>query len=308
MPRTTRIYTPGTACHIVGVTQGKQRWFTNEMRSTIGTDIDRAAIAGGHRVLARVVMPNHFHIIIKHGSLPLAWMMQRVMQRASFLVRKAHDVEGHVFARRYWAQPITTSKYLRRAIVYTHLNPCKASLAPEPDVYAWSSHNAYVSLRDEGFGESTGNVEGLMMFADESVARADVVANYLRFIRFCQDRRRAGVVGDWLLPGSCWFDDAPTAHHGDEHWLRTYTQWEGDGDRPRRVHDVRTLALLILKKIEPGLELDTLRYGRRLKALVEIRRQLACALLSADCRPSAIARCLLMSPSAVSRLNTAMRY
>src|SRR5437868_819983 len=112
MPRNTRTYAPGVGFHVVAVTQGRQHWFVDEVADRIVSDIDEAGAAAGHRILARTVMPNHFHIILRPGSEPLAWMMQRVMQRACMSVKKLHDHEGHVFQARYWAEPVPTPQYL----------------------------------------------------------------------------------------------------------------------------------------------------------------------------------------------------
>lgn len=269
-------------------------------------DIDVASSAAGHRVLARAIMPTHFHIILKHGSKPLGWMMQRVMQRAWIRIKREHGVRGHVFESRYWAEPIPTSKYLRRAIVYTHLNPCKASICDAPEQYDWSSHNKYAAYASGIHDDDVGFGDGLMLFADESLEPAAIVRNYLRFVEFCQERRRSGDAGDWLLPGSMWFADVPLARHGDEHWLKTYTHFDGGIKKTTRAIDARTLAIAALHRIDPGLDLDTLRFGARLPQLREPRRQLICALKSAGCRNSGIARLLNISPSAVSNVTTAM--
>lgn len=274
----------------------------------MGEDIDVAAGSAGHRVLARVIMSTHFHIILKQGGAPLGWMMQRVMQRAWIRVKKQHGVRGHVFESRYWAEPIPTSQYLRRAIVYTHLNPCEALICSEPSLYEWSSHKKYVDCAAAGLPNDVGFSEGLLAFADLSLDSKHVVKNYLRFVEFCQARRRQGITGDWLLPGSAWFPDAPIARYGDAHWLNTYTHFDGSATGPKKTVDARTVALAALARIDRNLDIDILRFGPRLPQLREPRRQLVCAMLSAGCRPSVIARFLNISPSVVATIKSAMAF
>lgn len=252
-------------------------------------------------------MHNHFHIILKHSREPLGWMMQRVMQRAAALVKKIRSVKGHVFSGRYWAEPIPTSKYLRRGIVYTHLNPCKALMCADPIDYSWSTHRRYLALASENIEEKSGLLDGLMLFAGESVRRVDVVENYMKFITFCQDRRRAGISGDWLLPGGLFWGDVPTAALGDSHWLETFTHFDGGMAIPRRTVDVHSHAIRLLQKIDAHLDLDSVREGHRLHAMKDLRDQLVCGLLTVGAKPSAVARCLNMSPNVVSRIRTAMR-
>lgn len=307
MARRRRVFAPGVGLHVVACTQGRAHWFTEDIRAQLSHDIDEAAACSGHRVLGRVVMPDHFHIILKHGHDPLGWMMQRVMQRTAFRVKKSRDVAGHVFGQRYWAEPCPTPRYLRRAIVYVHMNPVKAGICNDPQEYEWSTHNRYVALADERVNDFAGHLDGLMLFADESVTRCKVVANYLRFVNFCQERRRDGIAGDWLHPGSVWFSDAPTATHGDVHFAETFSAFDGGSNIPRPSIDVYTMAVNILRRIDQDLTLDDIRHGARLKALSNPTKALVCALLSGGCRSGAVARTLCLSPSFVSRIKTAMR-
>ena len=306
MPRSTRTHAPGVAFHVIGVTHRHEPWFNDDIKTQICADIDAAGAAAGHRILARLAMSNHFHIVLKQSSSPLAWMMQRVMQRASMRVKQTHGIEGHVFCGRYWAQPVPTPKYVRRAIAYTHLNPCAANICDEPDGYAWSSHHNYLAAASCAQAEDIGFRDGLMMFADDSADLSDVVANYLRFIDFCQVRRRDGIVGDWLLPGSTWFPDAPIAPLGDEHWAKTFTHFNGHVELPRKTIDARNVAITLLRRIDPKVDLDTIRFGGKTPKLSNVRRQLVCAMSTAGCRPCAISRLLNISPALVSAIRTRM--
>ncbi|HUP88581.1 MAG TPA: transposase [Longimicrobiales bacterium] len=307
MPRTTRVYAPGVAYHVCAVTQGRERWFETDVAKRIGEDIDVAGGAAGHRILARVVMPNHFHIIIKHGCEPLAWMMQRVMQRAAWQIKLRNNLEGHVFQARYWAEPVPTPIYLRRAIVYTHLNPCKAGLCLKPEDYEWSSHGKYMSLSQGKAADDSGFLDGLIMFAENCMEPAAALENYLRFVNFCQERRRLHTPGDWLLPGTPWFADVPTATLGDQLWVKTFSQFNGDAKPPLRKINARDLAVKLLKQIDAGLELDVLRFAWRKSSLTEPRRTLVCGMLAGGCKPSQISRLLNISPSYVSRIRQQMR-
>jgi REP element-mobilizing transposase RayT len=306
MPRQTRKYAPGVGFHVVAVTQGRQRWFKDDIADRIVSDIDEAGAAAGHRILARTVMPNHFHIIIRHGTEPLAWMMQRVMQRAAMAVKKKYSHEGHAFQARYWAEPVPTPQYLRRAIVYTHENPCADAICCDAADYKWSSHADYLGLPTTT-SDDVGFREGLMLFAQDSLNIDDVLQNYLKFVGFCRERRRLGILGDWLLPGSKWFGDAPSATFGDTYWSSTFTNFHGDVERPRKRLDVRATAERLLRQIDPAVPFDVLRYAGPKSRLSDVRKQLTCAMLTAGCAPCQISRRLNISPSYVSKLRREMR-
>lgn len=307
MPRTTRTYAPGVAFHVVAVTQGRERWFVGEVADRIADDIDIASNAAGHRVLARTVMPNHFHIILKHGTEPLAWMMQRVMQRAAMMVTLKHGHEGHVFKSRYWAEPIPSPVYLRRAIIYTHENPVKAGLCQDSSDYPWSSHNQYADLATAGVSTDSSFVDGLMVFADDKIDVSSAFVNYSRFVEFCRERRRLQTPGDWLLPGTLWFDHAPCAPAGDNYFADTYTHFNGDACKPRRYINVQATAEQLLRRINPAVTLDDIRFSGPKSMMADTRIQLVCALITAGCRPCQIARLLNLTPSYISKLRTQMR-
>ena len=308
MPRTTRIYAPGVGYHVIAVTQDRREWLVDDVAELITHDIDEAGSASGHRILARVVMPTHFHIIIKHAATPLGWMMQRVMQRAATRIATKHSHEGHVFQARYWAEPIPTPTYLRRAIVYTHENPCAKNICASPAQFPWSSHREYLRLAHDVVHDDVGFRDGLMLFANDSMETSAAVENYLRFIEFCETQRRNRVPGDWLLPGSLSFAKAPAAAMGDNFWVKTYSQFEGNRERPAKVANVRDLAIGLLLKIDSSITLDMVRFAGPKSVLSEPRRQLACALTSAGCRPCQICRLLNLSPSYVSKLRRAMFF
>src|SRR5687768_11846369 len=136
MPRKRRIHLPHAGFHITARTQDGAKHFVPDMRSDIVQDIEEATSSFGHTLLAQVVMPNHFHIVLRQGETPIGWLMQRIMQRTVMRVRRQHGGEGHVFGRPYWLCVCASAAYLRRAIVYTHMNPCKAGFCEHPSDYA----------------------------------------------------------------------------------------------------------------------------------------------------------------------------
>src|SRR6266511_765859 len=88
MPRARRTHAPGWAFHVTARTQGRVGWFKEPaVCDTIARYICEAAASSTTRLLAYAVMPNHLHMIVRQGSQPLGWMVQRVLQRTALLVR-----------------------------------------------------------------------------------------------------------------------------------------------------------------------------------------------------------------------------
>jgi REP element-mobilizing transposase RayT len=277
------------------------------MRKGIADDIEDAMLSFGHTLLAHVVMPNHFHIVLRQGDGPLAWVMQRIMQRTVVRVRRAHGGEGHVFGRPYWACVCANPAYLRRAIVYTHLNPCKAGFSADPGEYQWSSHRNYIGATTEKIPRKSSPLEGLMLFADTSLAVADAIRNYQRFIAFCQAQRSQRIPGDWLLPEGPQRYLLPSAAHGDTYWTKNYSTFAEATAFTRVNVDVSRAAASLLHRIDPDLSLDDIRMAGRSRTMGKVRQQLVEGLLIHGCRNGAISRFLRVSPSRVSQIAHRMR-
>lgn len=303
MPRQRRLHLPNSGFHITARTQNGARYFTPEIRTLISADIKEAVPTYRHTLLAYVVMPNHFHIVLKQGDAPLGWVMQRIMQRAVVHVRRVHAGEGHVFGRPYWSCACANPAYLRRAIVYTHLNPVKAGLCDVALDYPWSSHRDYLAeSRTNSFPD-----EGRMLFAHESANRDDAMRNYIRFIDFCNFQRANRVPGDWLLPEGPQRIHIPEAHHGDTHWASSYSAFAETTSFTRINIDVARPAAGLLSRIDPDVTLEMIRAAGRSTMLSAIRRQLIEGLIIHGCRTTAISRCLGTSASLVSRVAASMR-
>ena len=262
----------------------------------------------GHTLLAYVVMPNHFHIVIKQGDAPLAWAMQRIMQRTVARVRRAHGGEGHVFGRPYWAATCKNPGYLRRAIVYTHMNPCKAGLCDTVGDYPWSSHPDYMASATRAAGRRAHLLEGIMLFTNTSVEAADAVRNYQRFIEHCVTQRANRIPGDWLLPDGPERHLLPSTAQGDTYWLANYSTFNEARSFTRTNIDVSHAATSLLGHIDPTLSLDDIRMAGRSRTMSKVRRQLIEGLLVHGCRNGAISRCLRVSASLVSTVSTQMRF
>ncbi len=301
MPRAIRCNAPGHGHHITARTSQGIAWFVPELRDKVAEMICEAAAPCGTKVLALVVMSNHFHMVIRQGTYPLGWMMQRAMQRIAHLMQKEHDVEGHVFGRRYWSSVCAGPDYLRQAIIYTHLNPTEAQLCEEPHQYRWSSHNAFGATQAlPPWAEQLAAREAKLLFANDSLHDDDVANNYMRILRYWAERRRDRVPGERYLFEPPDREAHPSARLGDKYWAQTYSH-SAVAERVSLVQtDVRDRAIMVLRGLNREVDIDMLRHMGNTRALRELRRNVIAALIGYGYRHAAIARCLRVSPSVVS--------
>ena len=307
MPRQRRLHLPNAGFHITARTQNGALFFTPAIRTSIARDIVDAVPSFGHILLAYAVMPNHVHLVVKQGHTPLGWVMQRIMQRAVAHVRRTHGGEGHVFGRPYWSGTCKNPAYLRRAIVYTHLNPVKAGFCEDAADYPWSSHVRYVEFDDPDPAKHPLPWEGLVLFADRSLEVRELKRSYTRFVDFCNAQRANRIPGDWLLPEGPQRTLIPDTAHGDTYWAANYSAFAESESFTRANVDVARPAATLLSRIDADVTLDEVRFAGRSKALGKIRQQLIEGLLVFGCRTTAIARYLAVSPSFVSKVRRQMQ-
>lgn len=307
MARPLRPHAPGQGIHITARVQNGAALFTPDIRQSIAWLICEAAAFCGTQVLALVVMPNHFHVVVKQGPQPLGWMMQRAMQQTARLVRQTHGGEGHVFGRRYWSCVCPNSFYLRQAIIYTHLNPWKAGLCVEPSEYDCTTDPLTALLPlDHRWTSLIAWKEARLLFAGDSYDDDSISRNYKAYIAYWKFRYKAADRLSEELYRDTDDPERPFAVLGDAHWVAHYI---GGPVELRAAHkyDICERAARLLKSLDKNCSLDIMRIAGRSAAISRLRRDLIEALLITGEANGAISRCLFVSPALVSSVAASLR-
>lgn len=307
MARPLRPHAPGQGIHITARVQNGAALFTPNIQHSIAWLICEAAAFCGTAVLALVVMPNHFHLVVKQGSQPLGWMMQRAMQQTARLIRNVHGGEGHVFGRRYWSCVCPNSFYLRQAIIYTHLNPWKAGLCDEPANYACTTQPlATLTPMNQRWASLVSWQEARLLFAADSIDDDSITRNYLAYIEYWKFRYKLAKHGSDELYRDTNDPERPFALMGDAYWAANYVGGPVEV-RSAHKHDTCERAIKLLKLLDEECSLDVMRIAGRSAAISGLRRNLIEALLLSGESNGAIARCLFVSPALVSSVAASIR-
>lgn len=152
MPRKARIDTAGALHHII--TRGIER------RKIFDDDHDRdsllirlAAILEetGTECYAWALIPNHFHLLLRTGNVPIATVMRRLLTGHATSYNHRHHRTGHLFQNRYKSILCQEDAYLMELVRYIHLNPLRAKLVPDMtalDEYPYCGHSVVIGTHE----------------------------------------------------------------------------------------------------------------------------------------------------------------
>jgi putative transposase len=145
MPRQSRIDTSGALHHIM--VRGIEK--TNIFRSD--ADRDHFLERLGNLLedtkttcYAWALIPNHFHLLLQTGPVPISTVMRRLLTGYSLWYNRRYRRHGHVFQNRYKSILCQEDSYLLELVRYIHLNPIRAGIVKSLDElnnYAYSGHS-----------------------------------------------------------------------------------------------------------------------------------------------------------------------
>jgi len=145
MARRPRIFAPGLLYHVI--VRGNHRQRTFRRPADYHAYLDRLARYQRRyavRLYAYCLMPNHVHLLLETGHVPLARFMQGLQQSYTQYFNRMYDQLGHLFQGRYQAIVCERDRYLIALIRYIHLNPVRAKLVRQPEEYPYSGHDVYL--------------------------------------------------------------------------------------------------------------------------------------------------------------------
>jgi REP element-mobilizing transposase RayT len=128
-------------------------------------------------VLAWCLMPSHYHLVMRTGTVPLWRSMRLIQGRFAKSFNRRHGVVGSVWQGRYKAKLIVGERYLQQAIVYVHLNPVAAKLVKSPGAFRWSGH------REVESGMADGLLDVDEMLAAFGGTKLDARGSYMQAVR-----------------------------------------------------------------------------------------------------------------------------
>jgi REP element-mobilizing transposase RayT len=102
MPRKSRIDAPGALHHIIarGIDRGlifRDEVDRDRFLERLGTLLSETRTA----CYAWALLPNHFHLLVRAGAVPVAGLMRRLLTGHAIVFNRRHRRWGHLFQNRY---------------------------------------------------------------------------------------------------------------------------------------------------------------------------------------------------------------
>lgn len=168
MPRQARLDVPGTLQHVTALGIERGHIFRDDQdRQNFLSRLAPLFFETQTSCYAWALLPDHFHILIKTGRVPLSQIMRRLMTGYAVSFNKRHRRNGHLFQNRYKSIICQEEPYLMELIRYIHLNPLRVGLVQDLsglDRYPWCGHSVLLGHHPDPFLNKGGNDLVLLLF------------------------------------------------------------------------------------------------------------------------------------------------
>lgn len=145
MPRQARIDAPGALHHIIcrGI-ERRDIFEDNDDRETFVDQLGHILTDTSTPCYAWSLIPNHFHLLLRTGNVPIATVMRRLLTTYAVTFNRRHRRHGHLFQNRYKSILCQEDPYFLELVRYIHLNPLRVNIIrtlKELDLYGYCGHS-----------------------------------------------------------------------------------------------------------------------------------------------------------------------
>lgn len=233
MPRKARIDATGALHHIIirGI-EGRKIFRDDDDRENFLDRLANLLVKTKTRCFAWALLPNHAHLLLQTGLMPIASLMRRLLTGYAVSFNLKYRRHGHLFQNRYKSILCQEDAYLTELIRYIHLNPLRAGLVMDMkilDRYPWAGHSALLGKIKQDWQDT----EYVLAYFGDTRSKARAV--YRSFVeKGISQGRRPDLIGGGLIRSAGGWNQieelrkAKAYMKGDERIL-------GDGDFVERV-------------------------------------------------------------------------
>jgi putative transposase len=198
MPRKARIDAAGALHHIIirGI-EGRKIFRGDADHENFLDRLANLLPKSRTRCFAWAFLPNHAHLLLQTGLLPIASLMRRLLTGYAVTFNLKYRRHGHLFQNRYKSILCQEETYLKELVRYIHLNPLRAGLVPDMkslDRYPWAGHSALMGKIKQDWQDTQ------YVLAYFGATRSKARAAYRSFVEEgIPQGRRADLIGGGLI-------------------------------------------------------------------------------------------------------------
>ncbi len=145
MPRQARIDAPGALHHIICRGIERRIIFRDDTdREAFVARLGQVLTATGTPCYAWALLPNHVHLLLRTGRVPLTTVMRRLLTGYAGTFNRRHRRHGYLFQNRYKSILCQEEPYLLELVRYIHLNPLRVQVVQslaDLDRYPYAGHS-----------------------------------------------------------------------------------------------------------------------------------------------------------------------
>jgi putative transposase len=161
MPRQARIDAPDALHHVIARGIERSKIFRDHVdREDFLRRLGKLVQQTEMKCYAWALIPNHFHLLLKTGKVPISIIMLRLLTGYAAGYNRRHRRSGHLFQNRYKSILCQEDTYLTELVRYIHLNPLRAGLVKDLDTlgnYPYAGHSVLMGKQNNDW-QSTESV------------------------------------------------------------------------------------------------------------------------------------------------------
>jgi len=217
MPRQGRINIEGGIYHVIQRGIERREIFKDDAdREEFIRRLEEGLKETGHKCYGWVLMPNHFHLLIRTGIKPLSNLMRKVLTGYAIYFNRRHKRNGYLYQGRYKSILCQEESYLLELIRYIHLNPLRARIVRDIgglNRYKWSGHSVLIGGRNAAW-QSTGEI--LKRFGTNKIK---AIKEYIEFMTDAKDAgKREDLTGGGLIRSAGGWRDVLSLRKSKQIW------------------------------------------------------------------------------------------
>jgi REP element-mobilizing transposase RayT len=198
MGRQLRILIPGAVYHVTSRGNERKNIFRDDMdRNMLLKTVGEVKNKYDFKILAFVLMNNHYHFLLKTEKPNLPTIMQYLNTSYGIYFNRKYRRNGHLFQSRYHSVLVEYGPNIKEVVRYVHLNPIRANAVETLPEYEWSSHAQFSGIRENGIADP----EYVLRYFNDSSKKA--IAEYEAYMVDGswkdKDGERMGAYGGYIL-------------------------------------------------------------------------------------------------------------